>query len=526
MDIKAFIQKIKIPALAFLGVSLWLMVLGVASNSISANLKEKGTMFGFSNPVILPTGGSSSVPQLTQVINAGATATSTPTFSMGLNATTGTFTGVVMAQGVSSTNATTSFMTITSPSGNTGKINLTSSVTNCAGSAISCIRVDASNLAISPATGGNTYYGIDSTNGTHNFYGNVLPSANNARDLGTAAISWGNVYASGTAFLATVTSTNLMVSGNATTTGLAIGASASCGTLAASGGLRGIASPGTGFWINSGSQVQWCLNGNTSILFDPTEGLLQGLIAPLSTGTGSIGSLIRTYANAYIQNVSSTNLFINGQINLGTNNITNLGSATGSLANIYSSGTIFFVNATGTGTQISFPNLGAPSVSGNIVCFVTGSGRIGQQATNCTVSSAFFKEHIESLEPKELLAKALKLRAVSFDWKPGQAPKEGTNGGGTESAGFIAEEVAMVDPQLVSYTSDFTPEQLAFDKKNYPNVILVKDGKTLLPRTVDYARVTYVLTGALQAEDDRITALEERSGQTEGIWQKIKSLFN
>lgn len=182
---------------------------------------------------------------------------------------------------------------------------------------------------------------------------------------------------------------------------------------------------------------------------------------------------------------------------------------------------------------ITMPNLVAPSITDNVVCVDTATGRLKAQATNCVVSSARFKEHIESLSSEDLLKETLALRAVSFDWKDGHTPGEGTNGGSRVSTGFIAEEVAKIDPQLVSYTSDYTAEDLAFEEKNYPEVILHKDGKTFIPQTVDYARMSYVLSGAIQAQEKRldnvqaqIDALSHKTSLLEKIVNLIKKILH
>lgn len=114
------------------------------------------------------------------------------------------------------------------------------------------------------------------------------------------------------------------------------------------------------------------------------------------------------------------------------------------------------------------------------------------------------------------------LRSVSFDWKPGMEPDHGINGGGKESNGFIAEEVALIDPMLVVYTDEYTPEDLTFVKKNYPSSILKKDGKTLIPKTIDYARVSVYTTGAIQAQQAQI---DELRSLTRGVENTKRSLY-
>jgi len=151
-------------------------------------------------------------------------------------------------------------------------------------------------------------------------------------------------------------------------------------------------------------------------------------------------------------------------------------------------------NFVSTGTA-ALANLPSGALSDILVCWTT-DGQLTRQATNCTVSSARFKENIQSLSSDKLMEKVQKLRVVSFDYKSNGQPSEG----------FIAEEIALIDPMLVVYTDSYTPEDLAFEQANYPSSTLYKDGKILIPQTVDYSRISVLLTGALQDIDARLTA--------------------
>ena len=197
--------------------------------------------------------------------------------------------------------------------------------------------------------------------------------------------------------------------------------------------------------------------------------------------------------------------FVDGNgINLGTEN-DSLSGAPASQFNISNAGNVginsttpnFNLSVSGT---VAFPHLVAPTISSIFVCS-EADGQLRRQATNCTASSARFKENIYSMSPKDLMEKVRKLRAIGFDFKNGRT--EGTNGGGKESEGFLAEEVAMIDPMLVSYTDQYSAADLAWEKKYYPKAILYKNGKALIPQTVDYARVSVLLVGGLQFVDEK-----------------------
>lgn len=174
-----------------------------------------------------------------------------------------------------------------------------------------------------------------------------------------------------------------------------------------------------------------------------------------------------------------------------TNNSKDLGSTTVGFRNIYASGTV-----------ISFTGLPSPGITSDIVCWKS-DGTLAHQATNCTVSSERFKEHIQSLSSKELLEKVRRLRAVQYDYKPEQ--------GGKHDEGFIAEEVAQIDPYMAIFEETTSTEAIAHVNEKFPGAVIEKDGKTYIPRSVAYDRISVLLTGALQAEDDRITALETKT---------------
>lgn len=158
--------------------------------------------------------------------------------------------------------------------------------------------------------------------------------------------------------------------------------------------------------------------------------------------------------------------------------------------------------------DVNISNLITNIATDNLVC-VSATGTLSQEATSCTISSARFKENVASLSPDKLMDEVRQLRAVSFDYKEGYIPGQGINGGGKESSGFLAEEVAMIDPLLVVYTSEYSPADLAFEQKNYPKAILIKNGRALIPKTVDYARVSVLLTGAMQNMEERLSRLEK-----------------
>lgn len=101
-------------------------------------------------------------------------------------------------------------------------------------------------------------------------------------------------------------------------------------------------------------------------------------------------------------------------------------------------------------TQVTTPALNltglAGAAAGDIpLCLSTGNA-VHTAAATCGTSAARFKQHIE---PATLgLAAALRLRPVTFELKP-EYRRAGA--AATTQVGFIADDLAVIDPRLVHY---------------------------------------------------------------------------
>lgn len=354
-------------------------------------------------------------------------------------------------------------------------------------------------------TGGARRFRVGSVSST--FLTHVFPVSNNTMMLGSPTSSWRGVYASGTSEFAfanirTATATNATATTFFVSNKLRAATVSStefifpCGDTAASPQIHGTGFTTTGIYCDQFGNLGFSIGGTEVFLIDSANTYFSKSFLPAVHNTIDMGDVVRMFRNTYFSGVMY---------------------ATTSGAGIDVRNTTT-TNATTTGI-VAFTGLAATGVSGDLVCFQTG-GKISHQATNCTVSSARFKENIASLSPEDLLEKTLKLRAVEFDYREGQAPSTGKH-----SSGFIAEEVARIDPALVVYTSEYTPEDLEFEQKNYPDVIVYKDGQTLIPQTVDYSRISYMTVGAIQAQQDQIKELQNRAMRGWNIIDWIKSFF-
>lgn len=311
------------------------------------------------------------------------------------------------------------------------------------------------------------------------FVTHIVPNANNTYDLGASTSSLRNIYASGTAYLGGalvgLTGTSPLVPAQANV--LDIGVSSSTWhDLYASGTLYASSTQASSY----GAKIP-----AYNFVLCPSCGLT----------TNTNGTTIGLAVNgANIVTVSTTNVTLSGTLIGSTNNLRDVGSQTVAWKDAYVSGTIYSEGIYSTSSI---------GTVGHFVCD-DETGKMWSNAVNCTVSSAFFKDHIASLSPADALAEVSKLRAVTYRLK----------GKDEEQKGFIAEEVAAIDPTLVDWEEP-TPDHLAWTKAHYPQLVVVRDGKTLVPYSVDYNRFSVIEAAAIQAQqnqldaqDARITALE------------------
>jgi hypothetical protein len=121
---------------------------------------------------------------------------------------------------------------------------------------------------------------------------------------------------------------------------------------------------------------------------------------------------------------------------------------------------------------VGFSSSLTSATTGNYLCINTSSYEI-TSGTTCSASSERFKEDIHDISYG--LETVLKLRPVSFRYKKEVDPNDRSL-----RLGFVAEEVNQLAPELVAKD---------------------KEGK---PESVDYAKLTSVLTKAIQQLDQKV----------------------
>lgn len=325
---------------------------------------------------------------------------------------------------------------------------------------------------------------------TSNFIGSILPSVTNAFDLGSPSKMWRNVYIGGSITIPVNNTANAPFGINSSTPGSDLSVQCTgarpCVTVA-SGTTQIMQISGTGNNTTTFSKPVIMTQAQFGPLNFPTDSGPQAWVDELLTSATAINTLV-----SYSARIAGTSILTVAARANGSTGVVATSTSVG--INTTTPG----FNFTSVGTA-ALAGLTTASITSNLLCWNTTNGEVRQQATTCTVSSARYKEYISSLSTKQMAEIVRKLRPVQYLDKTNKK----------ESIGFIAEEVAEIFPMLAVWTTDYTKEDLAFVQKNYPNSILKKDGKILIPQTVDYEKMSVILVGAYQDMDDRVSALEK-----------------
>lgn len=269
---------------------------------------------------------------------------------------------------------------------------------------------DGTNLALGTQTGDSIrFYTSNVSRWDINSSGNIVPSLTDGTlNIGAAASRVG------TGFFTNVSST--LFSGPAGTAG------------APTYSLAGAGEADSGMYSDAAGSVAISADSQRNLVIRSNAVFVSPSLQPFSAGSGSIGTITVPFGGMYASTTA------------------------GSSADVFA-----------TSGTIRMTRLAALAATGDFVCQNNTTDQIQVQLANCTVSSAYFKSHIESLSSSEMMALVRKLRAVEYDQKAD----------GRHEKGFIAEEVARIDPTLVVYVYPDV-KRLAWVKQNYPDVIVKK----------------------------------------------------
>jgi endosialidase-like protein len=199
-----------------------------------------------------------------------------------------------------------------------------------------------------------------------------------------------------------------------------------------------------------GSQAGKSLAGNANTLL--------GSDVAFVTLSGSYNTMIGT--SAFFPTASGSNNIGLGyaagyNLSSGDNNIY-IGSV-GPAAQGPESGKIRIGDPSQTATFIA--GINGVTSSGGVAVYVNSSGQLGT-----LTSSIRYKENVEDMGTSS--GRLMELRPVTFQYKPEYDES------GLQQYGLIAEEVAKVDPQLVVYDADGTPQTVRY---HFINAMLLNE---------------------------------------------------
>jgi hypothetical protein len=212
-----------------------------------------------------------------------------------------------------------------------------------------------------------------------------------------------------------------------------------------------------------GSQLYLTNSGNTELMTTNTSGgTVTGGIQALSNQSVRVGSITNYPVEMVINNSAKMTIDTSGNVLVGTSS--QIGSEK---FGILTTGTGVFAHWKSTGTsgnpqvfRISTGQLSGGIGSGRfITCddggsdkfFVTGAGVVNAaSATITTISDQRLKENIRDLD--DGLEKVLALKPRKFDWKENKGENI------KNARGFIAQELELVFPDMISNWTDEPPE--------------------------------------------------------------------
>lgn len=157
-------------------------------------------------------------------------------------------------------------------------------------------------------------------------------------------------------------------------------------------------------------------------------------------------STFSNYERAAFDWTTSANVLTIGTQNLGSGSVRNIQIVVGGTDKLDYGVT---TSATWTLTDaLNAPNIASLAANTTAyVCWTTGTGAISHDSTTCLASLGKFKKNI--LPFANASAELIALKPFTFEWKQ---PQDRNQQG--RQLGFIAEDVAAVDPKLASFSSD------------------------------------------------------------------------
>jgi hypothetical protein len=182
----------------------------------------------------------------------------------------------------------------------------------------------------------------------------------------------------------------------------------------------------------------------------------------------------------------ATNALIMNSVGTDFGGVANTASQLWSLGHSAAIGTLITADITWGVGAVYMPGAGTTASAAN--AFLNSASSPVNQLLRST-SSLRYKTNVQSIQPTDINA-VLQMRPVTY------TSLASADNPTTVHLGFIAEEMALIDPRLVQYT----PGQI----QNGAPVA----NAPLVPDSVQYDRVVTLLVGAVQTLAQRVAALE------------------
>lgn len=439
---------------------------GVLYNSAAGVLSTHATL---ANAVQVGSGGQLADVAVgaTGTVLAGNTAAA-PTFQTlsGLAATsiTGTANQITAS-------ASTGAVTLSIPSAFTapGSITATTTVTATSGN----ITISSGNLSLPQTTstvgqinwtGGIRIHGYGSSSASTNlFAGNA--SGNFTMTNDTAIHNTAIGYTTGQAI--TTGADNTLI-GYQAGTGIT---TSSRMTALGSGAYASVSTAGTGGVAigyqaaNAANVAVCCIGVQAGLLMTGGSNVILGNTAGSAFTTGARNTLLGQAAGLSLTTSDSDNIMIGSAVNgtAGNNNALIIGSGTGTGASQINSAVICGISGKTTASGINV--------------LVNTSNVLGT-----TTSSIVYKENVEDIAEHSKLI--YQMRPVSFTYKDEftKGREKNSNDARLRQYGLIAEEVALLDPDLVQYDDQNRPNTIRY---HFLPILLLKEIQSLASQVQD-----------------------------------------
>jgi hypothetical protein len=243
---------------------------------------------------------------------------------------------------------------------------------------------------------------------------------------------------------------SLVLQTNSGTTALTIDTSQRAAFVAGTAALPAITTTGdtdTGIWFPAANTVATSTSGTEAMRIDSSGNLMVGTTSAFNQSSFSFVAPGTTRGGVFSANNTAAHVL---QVNSVNASYADLG------------GGMLYIAGSNT-SETAYRAISVYASSGAKFA-VRGDGTIYSSNTSVqSISDARFKENIKDLNTG--IAEVLKLQPRRFDWKKGKGTNE------KNVAGFIAQEIETVFPELVSEFQDGIDDDTMYKSVGYSGLI-------------------------------------------------------